>query len=206
MKTAVCIVTFPLSESGYTPLSNIVKVSSLISNRVYVVSGGLGLEKVVNSRLDIHVQAMNVVHRVSLNLWMRIVNYLLTQLKILVYVITVSRKANVFVFFIGGEDLILPMLSLKLLRRKVILMPGGIATKGYSIRKDPLSKFLSSMSNLNFNLANQLILYSHNMIKEATLAKYQRKTVIMHEHFVEFSKFVIDKPITERLNVVGYLG
>lgn len=103
MKTTVCIVTFPLGESGYTPLSNIIKVPSRISNRVYVVSGGAAVEKLVNSNFDSHVQVMNVVHRISLKLWMRIANYLHTQLKILGYVITVSRKANVFVFFMGGK-------------------------------------------------------------------------------------------------------
>lgn len=199
-------MTFPLSEAGYTPLSNIVKVISRISNRVYVVSGGAALEKLVNSNLDIDVQVMNVVHRVSPKLLMRLVNYLHTQLKILGYVITISRKANVFVFFIGGEDLILPMLSLKLLRKRVMLMPGGIATKGYSIRKDPFSKFLSLLSNLNFGLVDQIASYSHNLIREANLAKYHRKTIIMHEHFVDFTEFTIKKTIDERLNVVGYIG
>jgi len=206
LKTAVCIVTFPLSEAGYTPLSNIVKVISRISNRVYVVSGGAALEKLVNSNVDIDVQVVNIVHTFSLNLLMRLVNYLHTQLEILSYVITISKKADIFVFFIGGEDLIIPMLSLKLLRKRVILMPGGIATKGYSIRKDPLSKFLSLLSNLNFGLADQIAIYSHNLIREANLAKYHRKTIIMHEHFVDFTEFTIKKTIDERLNVVGYIG
>jgi glycosyltransferase involved in cell wall biosynthesis len=205
MKNAVCVVTFPLSEAGYAPLSNLVNISSKIANIVYVVSGGAALEKIVNSDLA-DVQTVNIAHRVSTKLLMRIFNYLQTQLKILGSVITISRKVNVFVFFIGGEALTLPMLSIKLLRKKVLLMPGGIASKGYSIRRDPLSKFFSLLSILNFGLADRLVIYSYSLIKEASLAKYHRKTIIMHEHFVDFTAFTIAKAIDERPNAVGYIG
>jgi len=46
MKVNICIVTFPLSEAGYTPLSNLVNLLSRLANKVYVVSGGAALEKI----------------------------------------------------------------------------------------------------------------------------------------------------------------
>ena len=82
MKVNVCIVTFPLGEAGYTPLSNLVNLLSRLANKVYVVSGGAALEKLENSKLDINVQAVKVIHRVSSKPLMRIINYLHTQLKI----------------------------------------------------------------------------------------------------------------------------
>lgn len=206
MKVNVCIVTFPLSEAGYTPLSNAVKLFSGLANRVYVVSGGEALEKLGNLELDFNVHTIKVTHRVSSKLLMRIVNYMLTQLKILHGVIEASGGADVFVFSIGGEGLILPMLALKLLKKKVLLMPGGIATEGYSARKDPLTKFVSLLVSINASLADRLVLYSARLIHEGRFSRYQRKIVIAHDHSIDFSNFAVKKKIDDRSSIVGYIG
>jgi len=206
MKVNVCIVTFPLIEAGYTPLSNLVKLFSRLSNRVYVVSGGAGLEKLGNLKLDVNVQAMKVTHRVSSKLLMRIVNYVHTQLKILRCVIVASGGADLFVFSIGGEDLILPVLAQKLLRKKIILMPVGITAKGYSVRKDPLAKFIPLLIGINSSFADKLVLYSSRLIQEGKFARYQSKILIAHRHFIDFSKFVVKKKINDRSGIVGYIG
>lgn len=202
MKVNACIVTFPLGRAGFTPLSNLVKLFSRLTNRVYVVSGGFALD---NLKLDVNVRVMKVVHNISSEIFMRIINYMHTQLKILSYVVMASRKVDLFVFFIG-EDLFIPMLALKFLRKKVVLMPGGVATKGYSIKNDPLSKLVSLSLSINSCLANRLILYSHMLTQELNLVKYQRKIIIAHEHFVDFTRFTIKKEIDERSNLAGYIG
>lgn len=199
----VAIVTFPLSQAGHTPLSNLVKLFSRLVDRVYVVSGGVASE---NLKLDVNVQIMRVAHRISSKIFMRIINYMHTQLKILSYVVAILRRVDVFVFFIGGESLLVPMLVLKALRKKVVLMPGGIATKGYSFRKDPLSKFMSLLVSLNFTLTDRLIAYSHRLAREANLARYQHKITIAHEHFVDLTRFAIKKKVDKRSNFVGYIG
>lgn len=206
MKGDICIVTFPLSEAGYTPLSNSVKLLSQLSENLYIISGGAALKKLENSNLESNVHTMTVVHRVSSNILRRIFNYINTQIRILRYVIIISRHATFFIFSIGGEDLVIPVLLLRLMRKTVALMPGGIATKGYLIKKDPLSKFLSLLTFFNFLLANRLIIYSSSLIKEANLTSYYRKTVIAYEHFVDFRIFLPKKKIDERLNVIGYIG
>jgi len=203
MKAKVCIVTFPLGQAGCAPLSNLVKLFSRLADRVYVVSGGASLE---NLKFDANVQVMGVIHIVSSNLFMRIVNYMRTQLKILRSIIMVSRKVDFFVFFIGGEGLILAMLALKLLAKKVVLMPGGIATKGYSLKEDPLSKFMSVLVSLNLNLADRLVLYSRNLISEGRFTGYQYKAIIAHRHFIDFTQFKIRKKIDDRQSIVAYIG
>ena len=203
MKVNVCIVTFPLSEAGYTPLSNLVNLLSRLANKVYVISGGEALERLKDKE---KVRSLKVTHRISSNALMRIINYVSTQLKILQYVVTVSKEADLFVFFIGGEGLLIPILALKLLRKKILLMPGGIANKVYSVRKDPISKFMSLLVSINFTLTDTLIVYSHRLVREANLARYKHKIAIVHEHFVDFTKFAIKKKVDERSNLVGYIG
>ena len=203
MKINVCTVTFPLSKAGCTPLSNLVNLLSRLANKVYVISGGEALEKLKDKE---KVRSLKVTHRISSNALMRIINYVNTQLKILHYVVTVSKEADLFVFFIGGEGLLIPILALKLLRKKILLMPGGIANKVYSVRKDPISKFMSLLVSINFTLTDTLIVYSHRLVREANLARHQHKIAIAHEHFVDFTKFAIKKKVDERSNLVGYIG
>ncbi len=203
MTVNACIVTFPLSEAGSVPLSNLVKLVSVLSQRVYVVSGGKALETL---KTGSNVQIVKVAHRTSSGLILRIVNYVHTQIKILNRVIQASRQTDLFIFFIGGENLTLPMLALKFLRKKVILMFGEIAAKGYQARDFSLSGISSLLTNLNSDLADRIILYSRMMIREANLTKYQNKIIIGHEHFVDFSKFSMRKATDERPNVVGYVG
>lgn len=201
MKVNVGIVTFPLCQAGHTPLSNLVKSFSRLAGRVYVVSGGMVLDDLAGN-----VQVMRVDHKASSKVFMRILNYMNTQLKILCHVVTLLRKVNLFVFFIGGEGLLVPMLVLKLLRKKVVLMPGGAGAKALSIKKDPLSKFMSVLVNLNLRLADRLIVYSPNLIREGNFARYQRNILVAHHHFVDFTTFIVKKKIDDRLNVVGYIG
>jgi len=204
MKINVCIVTLPLGEAGYTPLSNLVNLLSRLANKVYVVSGGAALEKLENSKLDTDVQAIKVIHRVSSKLLMRIINHLRTQLKIMRYMIGVSGDTDLFIFSIGGEELVLPLLLLKFSRKKVLLMPGGAATRVSSLKKDPLSIFISLLATINFSLADRIIVYSPALVRELDIGL--GRVVVAHRHLVDFTKFAVKKKISERVNVVGYIG
>jgi len=172
-------------------------------DEIYLVNGGVVFKKL---KMERKIISFNITHRASYKTFMRIVNYIDTQLKFLRYVVEISKKTDCFIFFIGGEGLFIPIITLKLLRKNVILMPGGIITKGYSIKRDPLSKFLMVLVNINFCLADRLIIYSRGMIQEANLGKYQHKIIIAHEHSVDLTKFTVFKKFDERTKIVGYIG
>jgi len=201
-KKDVCIVTFPLLHAGYTPISNLTRLISKIAGTVYLISGGPALEKL---HLDPNVQAIKNVHRANSTLIMRIINYVRTQIKILCSVIVASRKVDSFIFFIGGEGLLIPMLALKLLGKRVMLMPGGVSAKVYEIEKDPLSKFMYILTDINFYLANRIVIYSPALIQELNVNR-GNKIVVAHEHFIDSTKFMVKKKINERANVIGYIG
>lgn len=202
MKVNVSIVTSPLPQASQAPLSNLVKLFSMVAYRVYVVSGGAA----EYFKFDANVEPIIVPYKVSSNILLKILKYMHTQLKILFHLFVISRKANLFFFFLGGEYLFVPMLILKLLRKKVILMLGGITTRVHSVKKDSLSKFVSMLASLNFSLADRLIIYSHRLIQEGNFARYQHKILVAHRHFVDFTRFAIRKKIDQRANVVGYIG
>ncbi len=203
MNTSVCVVTFPLGLASYIPLSNLVNLLCEIIDEVYLVSGEVASNKL---KINEKILSFNVTHRKYSHNFMRTINYIYTQYKILRYVIMLSKKTDLFIFSIGGSCLFIPILILKLLRKNVIVIIGDIATKVYLIKSDPLSKFLRVLVSLNFCLADGLIIYSRRMIQEAKLGKYQHKAIIAHRHFVDFTKFTEDKKLDERSKLVGYIG
>lgn len=199
----VCIVTFPIGYEGSTALTNLASLLSELVNKVYLVSSGDLLQKLKLSR---NVLVFKVYHRVSSNTVMRIINYIHTQLKILRYVIKVSKRANMFIFFLGGEGLLIPILILKLLRKKTLLIFSEVAIKVYPNRNDSLSKFIPLLIKFDSNLVDGLVVYSKRLILEGKLARYQHKIIVTHRHFVNFNTFMMQKRINERTNVVGYIG
>lgn len=195
----VCIITFPLEGAGVIPLKHLVDILCEISSKVSLISGDAGYEAFSK---DKRVRAHNVEHVSSTSLLMRVMNYVLTQLKISYRLLRVD--ANVCLFFIGGEGLLLPMMIARSLRKKVVLALAGNPAKGSKVKGDPLTKATAFLSRVGFFLANRIIVYSMRIAAERGL--HGKKTSVAHEHFVDFNKFRVTKPINVRDNVVGYIG
>ncbi len=203
IKMGVCIVTFPLGEAGLTPVSHLVEIISSLARNVCLITGGAAL---ADSRLSEKVQIVGVSHRNGSNSVTRIINYIRTQLKILLRTVAVSRRVDVFVFSIGGETLLIPMFIAKLLHKKIILIPAGDLTTVYSVLNDPLTKPTSLLVRLGMFLSDRLILYSRLLPQGRKMAWYRNKPIVAHEHFVDFDKFKVIRPIEERGQRVGYVG
>jgi glycosyltransferase involved in cell wall biosynthesis len=194
-KRNFCVVIPSLLRAGYTPIFNLTSLLSKLGS-VYLISG-----KQLYDGLKLNI---NVANSVNSRLRIRLLNYILTQIKVLLYTIFTSRKSNYFVFFLGGEGLFIPILALKLLRKNVILLTGGTSVKIYKIREDPLSNFLSLLVAANFFLADKIITYSRALMQELNLK--WNKTVFAHEHFIDFTIFSVREKYKERANIVGYIG
>ena len=203
MKVNVCVVTFPLDRAGVTPLSNLAELLSRLADRVYIVSSSLALE---NLKSDGKIQKMEVVHKVDSRILMRVINYVRTQLRILSYVVMISGKVNLFVFFIGGEGLLVPMIALKLRGKKVALMPGGNTARIYLIKRDPFFKIINVLAKIGWMISDCIVVRSDNQVHEMAIKRYRDKILKAHEYFIDFRKLRIARPFDTRGNLVGYVG
>ena len=113
---------------------------------------------------------------------------------------------DLWIFFIGGDSLLLPMLTAKLLREKVVLAFAGSSVVSLKSANDNFFKQVGFLSKITCMHSNRIILYSENLIKEWNLEKYKNKICIAHEHFLDFDEFKIKKKFHERVNFVGYIG
>ena len=195
----VAVVTFPIGDSGKMPLSNLVEILQSIFDKVFLIAGNAGSNLFTDND---KVFASNVEHSYSKNS-NRILRYIITQIKISNKLIKLSKNTGLFIFFMGGEKLAIPIVLAKLLRKKIVLVPPDF-TPMFS--KKISSYILEVITRFNCILSSEIILYSSNLAKEWNLEKYGNKIYIAHEHFLNFERFKIKKEIDQRENLVGYVG
>lgn len=199
----VGLVTFPITEAGLTPLSNLIDILSPLSGQIRLVSGGAGYDFFKESN---RIRAYEIRHRQGTNALCRALGYVWTQLKYPPILMNIARDVDFFIFFLGGQDLLIPMLTAKLLGKKVVLAFAGSVVKVRKARKDFLFKPLSFLVKSNCTLSNAIILYSKKLVKEYDLEKYTNKILITPRHFVDFKRFKVEKKLSERNDLVGYVG
>ena len=202
-KPNIGILTFPISEVGNIPLSNLVDILDSLSNDLYLITGNDGY---TFFKEDKRVHAYRIKHERGANALTRIIQYVYTQLKISYKLARIAKSVDMWIFFIGGDTLVFPMITARLVRKKVVLAFAGSSILTEKFNNNNLSKPLEFLSNINRTLSYKIIIYSPNLIKEWNLDKYRDKIYVAYKHFLDLGKFKIKKQLDERENFIGYIG
>ncbi len=197
------IVTLPISKAGLIPLSNLVKIFFSLSDKIHLVTGGAGLGFFAR---DGRVRTYGIRHKATRTLVSRMLNYILIQLRIAWNLFKLGRRVRLWVFFIGGEGLLLPILTAKLLNVKTLLLLAGFPTRGGQVREDPLSGVSDLLSRVSCSFTDRIVVYSRRVVTERRLERYEHKVSIGHEHYLDLDLYSVRKRFTDRSNTVGYVG
>ena len=200
----VCIVTSPRIKASITPLLNLVNVISSLSNQVFLITGNEGAEIF---KINKNIHGVSISHNVKRQLFYRILNYIFLQLKISYEIIKLNKIVDSYIFFMG-EGLLLPVLTLKILRKPVILSLAASSPKMLDSQKDLRSilKLPKYLEIINYILSDKIVIYSSNLITEWGLYRYQNKIQICHEHILDFNRFKLETKYNDRELVIGYIG
>ena len=202
-KSNIGILTFPISKTGCIPTSNFVDILYLLSNDLHLITGNDGY---VFFKDDKRIHAYGIKHETGGNIITRVTNFIYTQLRISYLLARITRNIDIWIFFIGGDTLVLPMLTAKLLRKKVVLAFAGSSIQTLLSSEGNLFRPVKILSKINCTLSKRIIVYSESLIKEWNLGKYRNKIYIAHKHFLDFDTFKIKNKFNERANLVGYIG
>ncbi len=199
----VGIVTFPMYKSGNQPLSNLIDIIALRSEKITLVTGNDGYTFFKSDpRLNIsgtdHVSGVHLISRVT--------RYLYTQVKISYLMIRSVPDVDKWIFFFGGNGLLLPLLTAKVSSKPTALLLPDAGAGLAEASNDPLTHTLKILSHVTYTLAGSLILYSHRLIKEWKLEPYRHKILTAHEHFLDFNVFTVTTPLRDRSPLIGYIG
>ena len=196
---------------GEILLTNFINILEPLSNDLFVITGTFHENIIFNKKNHIK----NVKHVIKKEpTAIKILRYLLMQLRISFNLIKISKKVDIVIFFLG-MSLTLTMIFAKLLRKKTILVTTSsfqkCSEKTYSKMLLGYGEIIFSgiagfSEGINYRLSDRIIFYSPNIIKEWNLEKHKNKICIAHEHFLDFDKFKIKKRFDERDNLVGYMG
>ena len=198
------IITKPIGKAGFGPLSNLVKIVSSFSDSTYVITGmeGMNLRKKEYPRVHI----VGLSYKYWSNICIRTINHIFMQLRISFKLIGLAKSADIWIFFLDSQALLLPVTTAKLMRKKIIFALAASLTKSAKATKDTFANVLVHSEAINYKLSTRIILYSQNLIKEWNLEKYKNKICIAPRHFLDFNKFKTKKKFDERENLVGYIG
>ncbi len=205
MKTnnSIGILTLPIQEAGKTPLSNLLKIISEFSNPIYLISGLCECEAVYKKEVT-HLVIKNFFK--DTNQFYRIFNYLCYQVICSYFLVKNRRNINTWVLFLGGQNLIFPMIAGKFLRKKMLIMLPSSSFHTYTYKNDIFIKIEYIPTRLNYRLSDKIIIYSEIFIKKWDLENFKNKIVIASHHFIDFNKFNRSKKFSERQNIIGYIG
>ncbi|WP_407356574.1 glycosyltransferase family 4 protein [Methanolobus sp. WCC5] len=203
IKKNICIVTFAISKSGIIPLSNSVNILNSICENTFLISVNEGY---THFKTDQRINTVGIMHKKGLNIFTRISRYIYSQIKMSYLIAKVNGKADIFLFTIGGDTLLFPVITAKMFRKKVVIAFAGSSSQCLKFADDNSFKYLSILSKINISVANRIIVYSNSIIQELDLQKYEYKIDIAPEHFINFDKFTVEKSYNQRTNLVGYVG
>ncbi len=203
-KNNICVITSPRPKAGMIPLSNLVSILNCIYNTLYVITGNEGCAIGLNNG-NIMVSSVKYVR--SDNLMEKIINYFCTQLQLSFKLFKIRDEIRVGMFFMG-EGLILPVLTLKIIRKKVILCLAASAPQMIDAKKDLtlMGLVLKNFELLNYRLADKIILYSPLLITDWCMGSYTSKILFSREHFIDLNKFKISSGLDTRRYSVGFVG
>jgi len=196
------IVTFPVSRN--IPLSNLADVlSPLAAKELHIITGDAGYSFFARRGT---IQAHVLKHKRTKTLFTRTINYVWTQLRISWKLIKLRTNVDLWIFFIGGEGLALPVITAKLLRKRIVIASAGSGVKVAQAQSDPLAIIATFLQSITNRLSDRIILYSERLIEEHGFQKHRTKISIAHKHFLDFDRFKVNKQFDERGNFIGFIG
>jgi len=201
-KIRIGVLTSPISASGIIPLSNLLNILSVQSQTLFLVTGNEGYQFFKKNK---HIIIRGIDHASEKNFVLRIFKYCYLHIRISLALIKIVNKCDIWIFFLGGENMVFSILIAKLFRKKVFLLFGASSVKMY--HGDNFSvAWLKILAAFNCVLSDKIILYSRNMIKEWHFERWENKIEIAHEHIIDLQKFSIVNQYNGRDSLIGFIG
>ena len=194
------IITTPfLLEAGIPPCLNLFGILSSISSEVYMITGGVRFNLPNPDRLRYVNTNSNIKH------WN--LKYIYSLIKIQYYMIKLRKDVDVWFIFIGELPLLVPILTGRLLNKKIIFITSSSLEDAKHLAPNiPTKIFLNICSIIDLYLATKIIAYSEDLIGRKDLMKYREKILFASEHFLDFEIFKPKKSLRERTIIIGYVG
>ena len=208
-KYNVGIIANPVSDEGKNIyLTKFINIFKPLSNEIFVIDGDF--PEVPDRRIHI-IKIKADLKKESM--FIKSIKFVLTQLRFSLNLIKISKNIDIAIFF--NAISILPILSAKLMRKKIIIIAGGAASKSadkiYSERLFGIGGFifpfiLRTLERISFSLSDRIAVESENAIEFLGLERYKDKILIISNMPLDLNKYKIKKDLKDRRILIGFIS
>ena len=220
-KPKICVISFPIPSFWVVNifLLDLIKILEPITDELHVISKNYNFAttikkiRIYDTKLSIHFRNSNKSK--ALSLVYQLFKIVFIQIIMCCYLIKIISRTSTIIFYVGAINLILPMLSAKLFRKKIVLfaLGRGPTKKGRSceITKFTIVNSIFKIVNdflfkLLYKLPDKIVLESEKEISFLGFEEYRNKVDIRGARYIDIDIFTIKKRIGERKNIVGFLS
>ncbi len=171
-------------------MTDITEVQSPLVRELHVIAPGL-------NRQASNVFLYPIKYVVGKGILAQILNQIVLQVHMSYLLATMTRKMD-FWIFVACDVFTLPVLTVKLLRGRVMLSILGSLEKETTVKKNILNPVQIILKRINCSLADRIIVFSDRLIDQWGLARYRSKIIIAQSMFVDVDLFRVQKPLTKR--------
>lgn len=199
----ICLVSFFVHEAFFIPLSHIRDIIAEISpgsHAIITVSPELSGKMIFDP-----VNDDVIIYKTLTRPLFRIINYIILNFTISWNMLLRSKDTDAYVFF-TETGLSLPMTIAKVRNKKIIWLLPSSMKKMTEHNHDFPDLMLIHLQSLAYVIADKIVLYSPNLIKEWNVQQYSDKILIAHEHFVDTDTFILTVPLSDRPLTIGFIG
>jgi glycosyltransferase involved in cell wall biosynthesis len=195
------LFTQPLDKAGLMPLSNLIDLISPFSSDISIISGNEDSPAFKKSGVS-HCKVY--FHTPGKSQFSRVLKFFFLQLRISFYFVKFNKYVDLWLFFLGSEIYIMPLILARLLRKPVYCVLTSSASQMFM--QDRQLFFVKHFSRMGYFFANKIIIYSPRLISEWNLESYRQKILVAYEHFLDFHTYNVTTPLSYRSPLIGYIG
>ena len=198
----ICLVSVFFHEAFFIPLSNMRKIIAEISTESHSI---IAASPELADKMIFDFEKDDVIIYKNQTRMPRIINFFILNLKISWRIFQRSRNVEIFLFFME-TGLPLPMIIAKICNKRIIwLLPSSLRKK-IEHHHDFLNLILIPFQSLSYYIADKILLYSPNLIKEWKLQKFKEKILIAQHFFITIDIFTVTTSLNDRSFLIGYIG
>ena len=176
-------------------LAKTIEIFKPLTNEIFVIDGDF--PEVPDRR--IHIIKIKADEKKELML-IRSIKFLLEQLRFCYNLIEISKRIDLVISF--SATAILPLLSAKLMRKKIIIIVGGSASKS----ADKIYReILKNLEKIGYNLSDRMAVESESTVNFLKLDRYKQKIFIISNTYIDTDLFKIKKDLKNR-NLIGFIS
>ena len=219
-KPKICVISFPTPSALVVNvlLYSLVEILEPICEKVYVVSSNIPRDRTFSEKIRIQdvktaIHFRDTIHPMWWSILVQFFKIIIIQLKMCWILTKIFKKIDIVIFYVGGANLFPPILTAKILRKKVVTAAIGLGSLSYKKAHNKglfsiggaFAAILTVLEKTIFSLSDRILVESPSVINFLGLDKYRQKLAVSGV-CIDTNFFQIKKELRERKKLVGYVG